>query len=49
MRIQDNIYKLPTKRRHNQPRLAAAKHGLLPWARAIQLIYLGRPKQEIFK
>jgi hypothetical protein len=81
MRIQEIIYKLPTKRtRHvddqlafhvhdtkkgekqthrvrsykflhiiNQPRLAAAKRGLLPWARAIQLIYPGRPKQEIFK
>jgi hypothetical protein len=79
MRIQENIYKLSTKRprhvdeqlavhvhdtkerrtdsqssfvqvsTHNQPRLAAAKRGLLPWARAIQLIYPGRPKQEIFK
>jgi hypothetical protein len=78
MRIQENIYKLPTKwtrhvddqlaihvhdkkketdspssfvqvSTHNQPRLAAAKRGLLPWARAVQLIYPGRPKQEIFK
>jgi hypothetical protein len=49
MRTQENIYKLPTKRTHNQPHLAAAKRGLLPWDRAIQLIYPGRPKQEIFK
>jgi hypothetical protein len=34
---------------HNQPRLAADKRGLLPWARAIRLIYPGLPKQEFSK
>jgi hypothetical protein len=35
------------ERETDSPRLAAAKRGLLPWARAISLA--GWPKQEIFE